>query len=191
MSKLRQAVEVRLDEINARFQAVGVRTVCQAGPESGTLTGTLANGDGFTVSVTPGVGSVAASLTVSPRQGMIAVYAAAEFDAALDRFLRRIAGRPAGDRERFEMAGCVPAIKALRLVCVETADEGIDLVSLTHGCVIASGDDFGVGPGIPCVVVGEVEEQEARRLAGVPRGEGWPGWDVILPWLDRRFPAGN
>ena len=83
-------------------------------------------------------------------------------------------------------------IEALRLVLVETPDEGDSLVSLSMRLVLATGDDLCVPPGVPTIMVGEAQEREAARLARTKypyTREGWPGWDTIYPWLDLWFPA--
>ena len=78
------------------------------------------------------------------------------------------------------------ALKALRLVLVQTTGSGMDLVSLAHRQVLASGERLVVGPDTTTFVIGENEEQEARKLAGLPEAEGWPGWDVIFDYLDHK-----
>jgi hypothetical protein len=83
----------------------------------------------------------------------------------------------------------IPALAARRLVCVETEGEGTDLVSLTHRCVLATGDGLASDDSVPHVTVGPEQEREACRLAGVPYDGGHPGWPVLLAWLDRQYPA--
>src|SRR3954465_15960717 len=78
----------------------------------------------------------------------------------------------------------VQALAALRLGLVETSGVGPDLVSLTHRLVVASGDDLSCDDSVPVLKVGEVEEQEACEMAEVDKGEGWPGWEILLPWLN-------
>lgn len=85
-----------------------------------------------------------------------------------------------------DLAGLKPQVKALRLVCVDDVLAGqIHLVSLELGCVIATGESFGVGNAIRCVKLGEAQVHEAWRLAGLEPSEqdGLPGWDVLLPYL--------
>lgn len=89
------------------------------------------------------------------------------------------------------LCNSVTEIAALRLVCVETSGEGIDLVSLTHRAILATGDHLGVDRSIPCITVGPAEEREASELAGQEYDQGHPGWPVLLDWLDLMFPAGR
>jgi hypothetical protein len=87
--------------------------------------------------------------------------------------------------------------KALRLVLVRTEGEGSDLVSLALRSVLASCEDDGMTAGaeVPVVRIGEEEEREARRMAGLPpEGQGvppwgWPGWEVIFTWLEAKSAA--
>lgn len=87
-------------------------------------------------------------------------------------------------KDPFRPLNSIPPVRKLRLVLVLTAGEGQDLVSLEERAVIVSGNDIRVGNDIPKVYVGEEEEHAARRLAGMD-GEGWPGWEIIFPWLEQ------
>ena len=79
----------------------------------------------------------------------------------------------------------IPALAALRLAIVETAGEGMDLVSLALGVSICEGDGLAADGSIPRFVVGSDEEKAACELAGIEYDGGWPGWEVIIPYLIR------
>jgi hypothetical protein len=81
----------------------------------------------------------------------------------------------------------IPELKALRLVVVETADEGMDLVSLALGVPICSTD--GCDDSVPRFHLGADEERAACKLAGLGYDGGWPGWEVIIPYLIRKGVA--
>ena len=84
-------------------------------------------------------------------------------------------------------------VEDLRLVIVHTPD-GDELVSLALGRVLCStweSDSLTSDPGTPEVYVGEKEEGEARALAGLPASFDWPGWEVIIPWLETKVGGGK
>ena len=79
-----------------------------------------------------------------------------------------------------------PALKALRLVNVYV-DGSYDLVSLTLGCVVASGATCDLS--VPEYHLSDEDEAEAAALVGTTTGDGFPGWEAVVEFLKKKGVA--
>jgi hypothetical protein len=81
--------------------------------------------------------------------------------------------------------GDIEQVRALDLVIVRSYSNGghDDLVSLACGAVLASGQEIHCDDSVPVFGLTENAERQACDMAGVPYGGGWPGWDVMVPYL--------
>jgi len=85
-------------------------------------------------------------------------------------------------------------LASLRLVLVEVPGEGMSLLSLALGIVLAEGDEMEVCPdGVPRFYIGEKQEREIARVIREAteeiEGPGFPGWDKVFSYLNLMFPA--
>ncbi|MGH7175041.1 MAG: hypothetical protein ACREGR_01630 [Minisyncoccia bacterium] len=90
---------------------------------------------------------------------------------------RKVLGKP---QERSEASvNDHPALRALRLVNVY-CDGSYDLVSLTLGCVIASGGQCDLS--VPTIELNDEVEVAIAQAAG-KEWDGFPGWEAVVEYL--------
>jgi hypothetical protein len=74
----------RAASIKQRLEAAGISPIVNVAGDVATITGTNANGDGFTVQI---LGVLNGNVTIAPRGGKLLTFAADRFEAGLNRIV--------------------------------------------------------------------------------------------------------